>query len=446
MKLSSIFCASLLRGSSSAVPTGDHGLETRSKSSGPGVGKHGDTRDFKHKCPFTVKPIPVHRKHVHHDIPWSQGCRDDGQFINWRTYKANGANLGGWLAKERTHDPIWWASLGSTAAATPDEWNLCQALGKSCGYILEERYRSFLNTSTIDTLASIGINTLRITTTYAAWVDVPGSAFYHGNHQAHLRKITNYAIKKYKMHIIIGLHSLPGGINNLDIGEALFHDARFYNTTNLDYSLKAVDKVLKFIENSGHMNAFTIAPINEASDNLAAFGSADGLSEKAAAWIMKYMDGVLTRVVAVDKRIPVMLQDSFKGASYWSPLFDANTNLVIDSHVYFFAAAGTYSQYVSPAICGQASYLGEETKFPVFIGEWSLQTMYNNTLDVTKRKSIFDTQRYAWQKHVSGGAFWTAVSHSNTDVGGEGVQRDFWSLVDLIKAGVATKATSYSYC
>lgn len=88
-----------------------------------------------------------------------------------------------------------------------------------------------------------------------------------------------------------------------------------------------------FIENSGHMNAFTIVLINETSDNLAAFGSADGLCEKASAWIMKYMDNFLMRVVAVDKRIPVMLQDSFKGASSWSPLFDANTNLAIGSHI-----------------------------------------------------------------------------------------------------------------
>ncbi|PNP80930.1 hypothetical protein FNYG_05745 [Fusarium nygamai] len=116
-----------------------------------------------------------------------------------------------------------------------------------------------------------------------------------------------------------------------------------------------------------------------------------------------------------------MLQDNFKGAAFWSPVFDKKRNLVIDSHVYYFAASGTYSQYVAPAVCGQAKYLAEETKFPVFVGEWSLQTMYNNTLSVPNRKTIFDTQRYAWQKYVAGGAFWTAVSYSNTPVDGQGV-------------------------
>lgn len=70
--------------------------------------------------------------------------------------------------------------------------------------MLEARYTSFLNTSTIDQLASVGVNTLRIPTTYAAWVRVPGSQLYTGSQVAHLYTITQYAINRYNMHIIIG--------------------------------------------------------------------------------------------------------------------------------------------------------------------------------------------------------------------------------------------------
>ena len=254
---------------------------------------------------------------------------------------------------------------------------------------------------------------------------MPGSQLYHGNQLSYLQSITAYAIAKYNMHIIIGLHSLPGGVNNLDIGEALFHDDWFFNSTNLAYSWKAVDAILSFVVASGYKNHFTIAPINEASDNLAGFGSAAGLSTN---WILTYMDGVFKRVTAVDARIPVMLQDCFKGASFWAPLFDASANLVFDSHVYYFAAAGTYSEYVLPAVCGQTAYIADsETKFPTFVGEWSLQVMYNNTL--AGRKTVFDTQRYAWEKYVAGGSFWTAVSYATTPVDGEGTQRDHWSYI-----------------
>lgn len=44
----------------------------------------------------------------------------NGGFIDWRTYKSNGVNLGSWLEKERTHDPIWWVGVGGDNVT--DEW------------------------------------------------------------------------------------------------------------------------------------------------------------------------------------------------------------------------------------------------------------------------------------------------------------------------------------
>lgn len=384
MRTSATIAAALLAGSATAAPTpgllssilgqltndlntllGSLGIKLQTNAN-----IHGPTIPFHEQCPFTINSsVSVSSNVFSHDIAWPRGV-NGGNYINWKTFKANGANLGGWLEKEKTHDPIWWSAVGGDSA--PDEWTLCEALGSKCGPILEERYGSFLNTSTIDQLASVGVNTLRIPTTYAAWVKVPGSQLYSGNQQKWLKIITDYAVLKYNMHIIVGLHSLPGGVNNLDIGEALFHDNWFYNATNLDYSFQAIDGVLNFIKSSGYQKAFTIAPINEASDNLAGFGSAAGLSDNATNWINTYINGVLKKIAVVDKRIPLQLQDCFKGASFWAPMYDASANIVIDSHVYYFAAAGTYANYVNPAVCGQAQYIAEETKFPVFIGEWSL--------------------------------------------------------------------------
>jgi len=399
-----------------------------------------------------------------HVISWPKGCSSNSQvFIDWKTFKANGANLGSWLEKEQTHDFAWYVSPSITTSKTSpstnplsrwqsvdptgtsaDEWSLCQNLGSNCAPIFEARYASYLNTSSIDKLASIGVNTLRIPTTYAAWINFPGSQLYHGNQQTYLRTITNYAITKYNMHIIIGLHSLPGGVNGLDIGEAFGHDDWFYNSTNLDWSFKAIDAVLAFMKSSGHLNAFTLAPINEASDtHLAGFGSPAGLTANGTNYINTYMAGVLKKIAAVDTRIPLMLQDCFQGESFWAPFYDASTNIVIDSHFYWFAAAGAYSQYVSPAICGEAS-AATDGKFPVFVGEWSLQTMYNNTF--AGRKELYDTQRYAWQHYLSGSAFWNWWSDAPAAVDGQGSQKDYWSLVDLIDEGVATLATNASYC
>jgi glucan 1,3-beta-glucosidase len=455
MRITGSLVATVLAGSAVAAPTPSLissilGLVTNdlnSLLSSLGItlqtngGAHGSALEYQNQCPFTFPAVSISSARFSHDITWAKGV-SGSEFIDWKTFKANGANLGGWLEKEQTHDPIWWESVGGGGA--PDEWTLCENLGSKCGPVLEARYASFLNTSTIDQLAAVGVNTLRIPTTYAAWVSVPGSQLYHGNQQKYLKTITDYAVTKYGMHIVLGLHSLPGGVNNLDIGEGLFHNAWFNNATNLDYSFQAVDGVLNFIKNSGYKNAFTFAPINEASDNFAGFGSSAGLTVNGTNWINTYMAGVLAKIAKVDKRIPMMIQDCFMGASYWAPFYDASQNIVFDSHIYYFAAAGTYSGYVNPAVCGQAAYVAQETKFPVFIGEWSLQAMYNNTLE--GRKTIFDTQRYAWNKFVSGGTFWTAVSYSTNLVDGEGTQREYWSYIDLINEGVITKATTESYC
>ena len=369
---------------------------------------------------------------------------DANGFINWRTWKAAGVNLGGWLEKEKNFDGDWWASVNSDPSII-DEWSLCGSLGAQCGPTLEARYASFVTKADIDKVAKIGINTLRIPTTYAAWVKVPGSQLYSGNQKQHLKEITDYAISKYGMHIIVGLHSLPGGMNNLDIGEAFFHNGWFYNETNLDYSYKALDGIIDFIKASGNLTAWTIAPLNEAGDDLSKFGGPNTLSKPAADWVGKYLNGCLDRIKAFDKRVPMMVQDSFMTPGYWYPYFSADANIVIDTHVYFFAVDGAYSQYTVPAVCGQSAWISTFQKFPNFVGEWSLQIRYANAK--ADRKANFDAQRYAFEKYASGSAFWNIHMYNKDTVNGEGTRPDYWSFTDLVDQGVATIADpTYTSC
>lgn len=131
-------------------------------------------------------------------------------YVNWKTFKSNGANLGAWLVQEESLDTGFWEKYGGNAT---DEWGLCVNLGPQCGPVLEQRYASFITTATIDKLAKAGFSSLRIPTHYAAWIKVPGSELYSGNQVNFLKQISTYAINKYGMHIIVGLHSLPGGVN-----------------------------------------------------------------------------------------------------------------------------------------------------------------------------------------------------------------------------------------
>lgn len=324
---------------------------------------------------------------------------------------------------------------------------MCQILGPRCGPVFEERYATFLNLSTIDTLASVGVNTLRIPMTYAAWIRVPGSELYSGNQVQFLDRIVTYAVNRYNMHIILGLHSLPGGVNSFDIGEAVGHNSWFSNMTNLEYSYRAIDRMLDYIQASPlGLNVFTIQPINEASDtNGVGFGTSAGLTASGSDWVLMYLRGVLDRIRAVNPGIPMMIQDSFQGADFWARDFNATDNIVMSTHVYYFAADGVYANFIPLGVCGQAQFIARQTTFPNFIGEWSLQARFNNTF--AGREAVFNAERYAWSEYLSGSAFWNAVSYSDLAVDGEGTRIDYWSYVRLIDQGVITSPVpGVAYC
>ncbi|KAK7224440.1 hypothetical protein V2G26_012443 [Clonostachys chloroleuca] len=203
-------------------------------------------------------------------------------------------------------------------------------------------------------MAAAGINVLRIPTGYNAWVHVPGSPLYTGSQTRFLRTISDYAIRRYGIHIIINIHSLPGGVNNLGLGGREGHHDWFNNQTALDYSYKTVDAAIKFIEESDFPDKFTLQPLNEPVDNPAAFGFPDALTDAGAAWVLSYFRGVLARVQATNAKIPVMLQGSFRPASFWSPDFVDTDNIVFDVHNYYFAGRPTTSANLPKFLCQDA--------------------------------------------------------------------------------------------
>lgn len=342
--------------------------------------------------------------------------------INWKTFQATGVNLGGWLAQEAVIDPVWWTQ---NCGATPDEWTCCARLGAQCGPVLERRYATFITPPDIDKLASAGVNTLRIPTTYAAWVRVPGSQLYSGNQVSFFRTIASYAIAKHGMHIILDIHSLPGGVNGMGFGEGEGRFGWFGNATNLAYSLQAVDAALLYIQKSGSPGSYTLAPLNEPVDNgdFSTFGTPAALTEGGVEWVQKYMDACIARTKAVNAKIPVMFQGSFKGEAFWAPRFPASTNLVFDVHNYYFAGRPTDSDTLTTDICADAKASAGDGKFPVFVGEWSIEAAADDKF-VNRAKNL-NTGIYAFGKYTQGSAYWTARFFGNVSVAGEGVQGDY---------------------
>ncbi|KAF7674870.1 glycoside hydrolase [Alternaria burnsii] len=167
---------------------------------------------------------------------------------------------------------------------SPKKLSLTQ-IGSKCGPVLERHYAPFITPTDIDKLATAGVNILRIPTTYAAWIKVPGSNFYSGNQAQFFKNIASYAIAKHGIHIILDIHSLPGGVNGMGFGEGEGRFGWFNNVTNLDYSLRAVDAALAFIQSSGTPQSYTLEPINELVDNrdFTTFGTPAALTENGVA-------------------------------------------------------------------------------------------------------------------------------------------------------------------
>lgn len=364
-------------------------------------------------------------------------------YVNWNTFSATGVNLGGWLEQESTIDSAFWAEYGGNAS---DEWTLCAQLGKQCASVLTQRYATFITPSDIDTLAAAGVTILRIPTTYAAWIEVPGSQLYHGDQVSFLKTIATYAITKHNMHIIVDVHSLPGGVNGMAFGEATGHFGWFNNETALEYSYQAIDAVISYVQSSGYPQSYTIEPINEPVDNpdITTFGTPAALSDSGAAWVLKYVQGVIAKVQAVNSKIPVMFQGSFKGEEYWSANFPSDTNLVFDVHNYYFAGRPTDSVNVSSVICSDAKSSSGDGKFPVFVGEWAIQTVSDNLFS-TREKNL-NTGLYAFAKYDHGSAYWTAKFSGNASVAGQGTQADYWSFENFINLGYVDPASGAQYC
>lgn len=231
-------------------------------------------------------------------------------YLNWKTFKANGVNLGDWLHQEAVIDPKWWNQY---APGTPDEWDFCAKLKSQCGPVLEQRYGSYITKKDIDTMAAAGINVVRVPTGYNAWVTVSGSQLYSGNQARFLRAVSDYAIKKHGIHVILDIHSLPGGLNGMGLGEKGGNFGWFQNQTALEYSNKAVDAAIEFIQESDVPQGLSLAPINEPVDNrdITKFGTPEALSDQGAAWVLQYFQGVISRVGKVNPKIPIMLQGGF---------------------------------------------------------------------------------------------------------------------------------------
>jgi aryl-phospho-beta-D-glucosidase BglC (GH1 family) len=183
-------------------------------------------------------------------------------FVGWNSFKSNGVNLGGWLSQEKGIDPAFFDGNGASAAI--DEDSFCEVLGtKTCGKLLEKRYKEFITTDDIDIFASYGVNLIRVPVGYWSFMPaIQGDYYYTGKQLHYLSQIAKYAISK-GMHVIVDLHGLPGGQSGLDNQGKTNQIDWWHNSTHMTQTLELVGLATDFILQQSNSDQFTLSLINE---------------------------------------------------------------------------------------------------------------------------------------------------------------------------------------
>ncbi|KAI1864409.1 uncharacterized protein JN550_008966 [Neoarthrinium moseri] len=359
-------------------------------------------------------------------------------FENWRTFKANGVNLGGWLVQEKGMEPSFFNDNGASAAN--DENAFCKILGaERCGELLETRYKNFFKKRDIDRFAAYGVNLLRVPVGYWAFMDAADGYYYHhGEQTKYLSKLAQYAQEQYGMHVILDFHGLPGGHNGLDNQGSTGDIAWWYNTTYFDQTLDLVKLSTEYVLAQPHPEQWTLSLINEPLSKGPIFF---GQTNEGVAYLNKFYRASLDIVREMDPEmvVPVMLSDGFAGPLMWEEWWGTNTeNIVFDTHIYYFIG-GSYGFAAQYDSCYSAK-VWESHKQPVFIGEWSIQATMGNSADFDQRSLFYYSQWDAYNTYMSGGAFWNG-KHMGTNVIGDDStdQSYYWSFQKLASQGVIKK-------
>lgn len=83
-------------------------------------------------------------------------------------------------------------------------------------------------------------------------------------------------------------------------------------------------------------------------------------------------------------------------------------------------------------------------KFPIFVGEWAIETSGNNNLE--DRKNNINNRIYAFSKYTLGSAYWTAKVARDGLVNGEWNKTDYWSYGGFMLDGMVDGTSGWQTC
>jgi len=360
---------------------------------------------------------------------------------NYRTDKAYGTNLGGWLVLERWIQPILFESNAPNAI---DEWTFCEQ-AVNATEALNNHWTTFILEEHIKMFADVNGNHIRVPVGYWAFITpAADEPFVSSGQKRHLERILGY-FDKYNIHAIIDLHGMPGSQNG-EHHSGHTTEVQFYTDFNMERSIRTIQAVVDWMNNlpaNLKSRIAAIQPVNEPD-----IGNASDLERLKRFYLDAY-----EVINASPYKVAMVFGDGFQGLEAFSDFLPSTANAVIDLHRYHaFPPQNDTDEIIARSCVNQ--HLGEHFHLPVFFGEWSLASAVPNDADWFKK--MMDTQVYAYKNGGCGFAFWTLRNNAATSPGcynypTETLSRQTpsyncfdgmsWSMEKLIITGVVNSRT-----
>ncbi|KAJ2801035.1 hypothetical protein H4R20_003834 [Coemansia guatemalensis] len=233
-----------------------------------------------------------------------------------------GVNLGGLFVLEPWIKPSLFKQWEGKNRQVVDEWTYCQALGKQeCLSRLQEHWATFVTEEDISTLASLGLNHIRIPIGYWAFTVKDDEPYVQGQ-IPYLENIIEW-IGKHDMNAVIDLHGVPGSQNGFDnsgkYGKIQWQDSQ----ENIDRSILAIEGIARIAEKHSDI-VDSIEMVNEPANW--------GLSKDG---IIDFYKNAYTSFRRIAPNTIMIIHDAFLAPSEWESFnIRGWDNVILDTHNY----------------------------------------------------------------------------------------------------------------
>jgi glucan 1,3-beta-glucosidase len=280
-----------------------------------------------------------------------------------------GVNIGNWLILEKWMEPDLFTGA---AAAAVDQWTFDSTPNAAAA--LQQHWSTWFTASDAKTLASYGINALRIPIGYWAY-DATDTPFIQG--ADHYLELAIQWARELNMKVWVDLHGSPGSQNGQD------HSGRkgrvlWQQGDNLNRSTAVLVTMAR--KYGSAMYADVVVGLEVVNEPAFAGNNSFGVSQQWAADAYRAI-----KAVATNPHLVVVTHDSFQGPTAFAPVARAlgpaaaaARDFAVDTHNYQLYTdadnALTQAEHIRKACAWAADLRAARASLPVYVGEWSALT------------------------------------------------------------------------